>query len=256
MLHQNVVKSKGMCGKTSFGQNRAFEGAMSRYLAHHAGSARIYLIIYQIKPMTGDRISKIVNFIFEINLLKREFHRGFALAGVKEPDTVAEHALRAAQIGYILAEMENERMGQAVASAERVACMLVIHDNAEARVGDQHKVGARYMDAKPAERAAFEEQIAGVGEAIENKWRSYMEEYEKRSTKEGVIAKDADWLETAFQAKEYLDLGYGSAIDWIDNVEKAVETDSAKEIISKMRESRFTDWWQGIKKMTYKKIGE
>lgn len=205
--------------------------------------------------MEEGQLEKTVNLIFEMNQLKRESHRGFTLAGVREPDTIAEHSLRAAQIGYILACVENERAGEEAVDAEKVASMLIIHDNHEARVGDQHKVGARYMDIKEAERMAFEEQISGLGKAIEEKWKEYREEYESRATKEGVVAKDADWLETAFQAKEYLDLGYESAIDWIANVEKAVETQSAKEIMAVMKETPFTAWWDGLKKMAYKKLG-
>lgn len=206
--------------------------------------------------MEEGRLKKTVNFIFEMNQLKREYHRGFMLAGVREPDTIAEHSLRAAQIGYILACMENERAGEEIVDAEKVTCMMVIHDNHEARVGDQHKVGARYKDIKPAEEAAFREQIEGLGKSLEARWREYMVIYKRRDTLEGVVAEDADWLETAFQAKEYLDLGYKSAIDWIVNVEEAVETESAKEIIAVMKETPFTAWWGGLKKMTYKKLEE
>jgi putative hydrolase of HD superfamily len=192
-------------------------------------------------------IKKIVNFIFELNQLKRQKHSGWFLAGVANPPSVAEHQLRAAQIGYILAELEG-------ANAEKVACMLLLHDNAEARTGDQNKVSARYFQKKDGEERAFQEQIDGLGAGIEKKWRQYFDEIENRSTKEGIIAKDADWLEMAFQAKEYLDLGHGAAIDWIDNVEKAVETKSAKEVIKVMKKTEFTDWWQGLKKMTYVKL--
>lgn len=191
---------------------------------------------------------KIVNFIFELSQLKKQKHTGWWFAGVKDPATVAEHQFRAAQIGYILAVMEG-------ADAEKVACMLIIHDNVETRVGDQNKVMARYINGKKeAEKWAFDEQIEGLGEQIEEKWKKYFDEFEERNTKEGIIAKDADWLEVAFQGKEYLDLGHKSAQDWIDNVEKAVETESAKKIIKEMKETEFSDWWQGLKKMTYQKI--
>lgn len=190
---------------------------------------------------------KIVNFIFELNQLKRERRSGFLMAGVDRPDSIAEHALRAAQIGYILAVMEKYER------PEEVGMMMVIHDNAEARIGDHHKVAARYMSKEP-ERLAYLEQIEGLGKEIEEKWLDYFNQHEKRDTKAGVIAKDADWLEMAFQAKEYLDLGHKSATDWINNVEKAVETKSAKEIIKVMKKTEFTDWWQGLKKMTYTKL--
>lgn len=189
----------------------------------------------------------LVNFIFELNQLKKLEHSGWKLAGVKYPDTVAEHAWRAAQIGYILAVMEK-------ADPEKVVTMLVIHDNAETRIGDQNKVSARYYKNQVAEEAAMNDQLNLLGAEIKKKWQKYFSEYENRNTKEGIIAKDADWLEQAFQAKEYFDLGYASTIDWINNVEKALETKSAKLIIKEMKKTKFTDWWNGLKKMTYKKL--
>ncbi len=74
-------------------------------------------------------------------------------------------------------------------------------------------------------------------------------EYEDRTTKEGIVAKDADMLETAFQAKEYVDLGYKTCQDWIDNVEKCLKTKSAKTLLKEMKKIEFTDWWRGLKKI-------
>ena len=193
-------------------------------------------------------IKNTVNFIFEINQLKRQYHSGFQLAGIKNPDTVAEHVMRAAQIGYILAVMEGD------ANPERVAAIILIHDNGEARIGDQHKVAARYFDIGQAEHDAFSGQLEGIGTQIRAKWQKYFDEFENRDTKEGVIAKDADWLEVAFQAKEYIETGFESVQIWIDNVEKALETESAKKILKEMKNIKFTDWFKGLKKMTYKEI--
>ena len=94
-----------------------------------------------------------VNFIFELNQLKRIRHIGFKHAGVNDPDSVAEHVMRAAQISYILAVMEGG------VSPEKVAAMVLIHDNGEARIGDQDKISARYFNTKKAERDAIAEQL-------------------------------------------------------------------------------------------------
>ena len=108
----------------------------------------------------------VVNFIFELNQLKRQRHNGFQAAGVITPDSVAEHVCRAAQIGYILAVMEG-------ADPEKVACMLLIHDNAEVRIGDQNKIAARYFSVKEAEVKAFDDQLALLGADIEARWKNY-----------------------------------------------------------------------------------
>ena len=192
-------------------------------------------------------IKKIINFIFELNQLKKQKTSGWKLAGIDTTISDADHTLRAAQIGYILAVMEK------CENPERVATILVVHENGETRIGDQNKVSAKYYVKKEAEKNAFLDQLDGLGELIREKWAGYFEEFEERKTKEGIIAKDADWLETAFQAKEYLDLGYPTQ-NWIDNIEKALETESAKKLIKEMKNIKFTDWWMSLKKMTYEKL--
>ena len=198
-------------------------------------------------------MKKIVNYIFEIGVLKREKHNGFKLIGVDALGSVAEHALRASQIGYILTILENEKHGTDI-SPEKVASMLIFHDNGEVRVGDLHKVASRYIDSSEAERLAFKEQAERLPRKMEDSLLKYYDEFENRTTVEGIIAKDADWLEAAFSAKEHYDLGNTLAMDWVLNVEKALETDSAKEVIKEMKETRFTDWWTGLKKILYKKM--
>lgn len=64
----------------------------------------------------------ILNFIFELGQLKRIKHEGWRLIGVKFPESVADHCLRAAQIGYILAKMEKYE------NPFEVCSMVVFHD--------------------------------------------------------------------------------------------------------------------------------
>jgi len=198
-------------------------------------------------------MKNIINYIFEVGVLKREKHNGFKLIGVDNLGSVAEHALRASQIGYILTVLENEKNGSNL-NPEKVVSILIFHDNGEARIGDLHKVASRYIDSKEAEQKAFTEQAERLPEKMKDSLLRYYDEFENRNTKEGIIAKDADWLESAFSAKEYYDLGNTLAMEWILNVEKALETDSAKEIMKEMKEIRFTDWWVNLKKMLYKKM--
>lgn len=188
-------------------------------------------------------LKKITNFIFEGFHLKQIKHEGWKFCGVQFPQSVAEHSLGAAQIGYILAKMEG-------ADANKVATMLIWHDIAETRLGDHNKVTARYItNKKELEKEVMSEQLQGLsfGEDIKN----IFEEYQTRGTPEGKIAKDADYLEQAFQGKKYVEIGHSMAQDWIDNVGKALQTESAKKIWNEMTKSSFTDWWkkEGLKEL-------
>jgi putative hydrolase of HD superfamily len=194
-------------------------------------------------------IEKIKKFLSEIQMLARVDHVGVKLAGVENPNSLAVHSLLTAQIAYLLAELEG-------ANSEKCAAMAIFHDNNETRLGDHNKVSSRYLDTSSAEFKAEEEQLSLLPEAAAQKIQSLMNEKSDRQTKEGIIVKDADWLEVAIQAKIYLEKGYQGCQIWIDNVEKALETDSAKKILSAIKdEPDFINcWWKDIQKMTYKKL--
>lgn len=181
-------------------------------------------------------------YIFELGILKKFQHCGTKLAGVRDPDTIAEHAHRAAIIGYILAKNEK-------ANPEKVMLICLLHDNAEARITDLHKVARRYVDTEKAELKAFHEQTERLPKSLKKSFDNLFEEYEEKASPEAILARDADMLETAFQSKEYLDLGYKACQDWINNVEKCLKSKTAKKLLKEMKKGQFTDWWRGLKKV-------
>ncbi|MBN1792709.1 HD domain-containing protein [Candidatus Woesearchaeota archaeon] len=181
-----------------------------------------------------------VNFFFELGMLRKTEHQGLRLIGVDNPGSVAAHSLRAAQIGYVLAKMEGHDNPQEVCS------LIVFHDIGECRVGDINKVNARYVKADE-ERAVDEQlsKIGSVGDEIKDMWL----QVEKRSTAAGNIAKDADYVEQAVLAKEYVERGYEYAQDWIDNCKKVVKTKSALKLLEEIDKANSNEWWQGLKKI-------
>jgi len=146
-------------------------------------------------------IDAVAKFTYELGQLKRVRHEGWKLAGVVTPDTVAEHALRAAQIGFMLANLEG------TADPYQVCAMLFFHDIGEARVGDIHKLANRYITVD--EEGAVRDQTAPLG-PMGAEIVALWQQVEERSTPAGIIAKDADLLEQAFTAKEYLEQGYAA----------------------------------------------
>lgn len=184
----------------------------------------------------------ICNYIYELGALKKFRHSGPKLMGVMQPDSIAEHAFRASIIGYILAEMEG-------VNPEKTALICLFHDNAEARISDLHKVARRYLDNEEAEMSAYKEQTAPLPSPMGSFFLKTFKEYEERKTKESIIARDADLLETAFQSKEYTQIGYHACQDIVDNVKTCLQTKSAKALFKEMETTKFSDWWKGLKKL-------
>lgn len=186
--------------------------------------------------------NSLTNFFFELGMLKKIEHCGVKFAGVKHPDTLGEHTCRAAQIGFALALEEN-------GNPERVAAMCLIHDIGEIRIGDAHRIAQRYLETKRAEQKAVYEQTEKLPAKLRTHIRALWDEFHAQRTLNAKIARDADLLETMFQAKEYLDTGFRAAKRWLQNGSKYLKTAGAKQLSRSLQKTRFTDWWDHLNRV-------
>ena len=58
-------------------------------------------------------------------------------------------------------------------------------------------------------------------------------------------------LELAITAKENIEKGYSYAQDWINNISKALLTESGKKLLNELKNADSNKWWQGLKKLKY-----
>lgn len=85
----------------------------------------------------------------------------------------------------------------------------------------------RYVQEKDkAEHEAFVEQMKWLPENLGERILGLFEEMEGLETLEAKVAKDADYIECAFQANIYLKQGNPWLQNWLDNVSGALRTES------------------------------
>jgi putative hydrolase of HD superfamily len=185
-------------------------------------------------------MKELVNFFYEIGQLKRAKRSGWWTAGIKNPESIAEHAFRTAIIGYFLAKQEG-------ANPDIVMRIALFHDIPEARLNDMHKIGQKYVDFKDAERKAFAEQMSSLPPELADDLKDTIEKYQTDGSREAAVARDADLLECACQAKEYIDAGYKATQDWIDNTRQIMKTESGKRLLEEINTMSSNDWWKGLK---------
>ncbi|MFA5059156.1 MAG: HD domain-containing protein [Candidatus Omnitrophota bacterium] len=182
-----------------------------------------------------------VNFFAEAGLLKKVKRSGWWVAGIKDPESVAEHCFRCAVMGYYLAHLEG-------ADPFRVTLMTLFNDIHEARINDLHKMGHYYIDFKSAEKKVFREQIEFLNKKAKNQMQEIRDEYDKQSTKESLVARDADILECLLQAKEYYDNGYKGAKNFFKKAPDFLKTKSARKLWRTIKTWDSSSWWKGITK--------
>lgn len=182
----------------------------------------------------------ILNYLFEAGQLKQVKRSGWWLAKVKDPESVAEHSFRTGIVAFVLAQMEG-------ADPHKLCSAGVFHDMCETRTLDLHKVANRYIEGIDAgEQKAYLDQIAGLPSNLKSSIASITIELSK---KEKIILKDADLLECALQAKEYVELGHSGAQDWIDGIGPRLKTESARGLFALLPSSRSSQWWANLKKL-------
>ncbi|MEU3028790.1 HD domain-containing protein [Streptomyces incarnatus] len=183
----------------------------------------------------GDQdLADVAHFLWEAGTLKAARRTGWWMAGVRDPESVAEHAWRTSVIASVIATLEG-------ADAARAAHLAVWHDSQETRTGDVNHLGKKY--AAPGDPVAVTaDQTAGMPEVLRSAIRAVVAEYEARETPEAVCARDADKLECMLQGLEYKGQGYEAAQRWVDNSRARIVTESGRLLADQLLAQAPLDW--------------
>jgi putative hydrolase of HD superfamily len=183
----------------------------------------------------------LAKFFYEVGQLKLVRRAGWWMAGVREPESVAEHSYRVAVIAYVLATLEG-------ADPAPVVLAALFHDLAEARTTDLHRVAGRYLGAAkgPAEVAALAEALARLPAAAAGPVHAVLDPATRDPALTRLL-KDADSLEMLFQGLEYRANGHSGVGEWIDGALAALQTEHARRIGAAAVAMEPTAWFAGLK---------
>ncbi|MFI1170741.1 HD family hydrolase [Streptomyces melanogenes] len=183
----------------------------------------------------ADDLSAVAHFLYEAGTLKQARRTGWWMAGVRDPESVAEHSWRTSLIATIIAKLEG-------ADPARAAFLAVWHDTQETRTGDVNYLGKKYSVGAADPRAVTADQTAGMPELLASAVRDLVDEYEAKESPEAVCARDADKLECMLQGIEYRAQGYDHAQRWIDNSRARLVTDTAIRLADELLSQNSLDW--------------
>ena len=182
-----------------------------------------------------------LDFFAEAGLLKRVKRSGWWVAGIENPESVADHCFRCAVIGFYMAHEEG-------ADPYRVLVMTLFNDIHEARINDLHKMGHFYIDFKAAEKRVFKDQVASLPSKVREALIDIRGDYDTQKTHEALIARDADILECLVQAKEYQDNGYPVARKFLRRAPGFLKTKTAQKLWKSLQRWDSTVWWENVVK--------
>jgi len=177
-------------------------------------------------------MKNIVNFLFEIGILKKTPRSGYQFLGTGN-ESVAEHSFRVTVIAYLLAKNEPK------ADMQKVVLMSLFHDFHEARTGDHNYVNKRYVTVNENKAVNDLARKLSFGQEIV----SLIDEFNSRETLEAQLSQDADQLDFILELKRQQDLGNISATEWLKYSAKRLITDFAKTLADEIFTTDSSDWW-------------
>ncbi len=182
----------------------------------------------------SEELAGVTGLLYEMGLLKRYRRTGWLIAGVRDPESIADHSFRTAVIASVVAALEG-------GNPERAAFMSLFHDTQETRVTDIPYLGKRYLTAASNERVTAD-QVRGLPESVAQMVSGAVGEYEEKTSLEAVCARDADKLECLIQAIEYREQGHQNIQPWIDSSLAALRTPSAKRLAEEALGTGSLEW--------------
>ncbi len=137
-----------------------------------------------------------LDLLFELQVLDRVPRTGYALNGIAEPESVAEHTFHLVFLVWTLAKDEP------TVDRARAVELALIHDLPEVRTGDLPRPVARHLPAgakETAERAV----AAALFEPLDDEANERLAEYQAGSTTEARFVRACDKLQVLLKVAVY-----------------------------------------------------
>lgn len=182
---------------------------------------------------------EVARFIYEGGHLKSVPRSGWALAGVAQPESVAEHTYRTALLAAILAHYEGADVG-------RATVMALVHDLGETRIQDVHLIAKSYLNKDAIEPLVAQDQVRPLPDGLGELFSEMLTEFKNVGTREAAVVHDADVLECLVQGLEYQARGYGACADWVSDCEPRLRTSTGKRLADACRSTDPNDWWRRL----------
>lgn len=143
----------------------------------------------------------IISLLIELQRLKRLDRTGWILRGLPNgTESVAAHSFGVGVTAMTLADTLRSR-GVTV-DVEKILRIALLHDWAEARVGDMPRTATEFFGAvvrKQAEKSAFR-QIVSESNLTGMNYEAVYEDYEERRSLEAKLVKAADVIDLLVEA--------------------------------------------------------
>jgi putative hydrolase of HD superfamily len=172
----------------------------------------------------------LIKFLKSIEKLKEVKRSGWRKAGIKNPESVADHIYGLAMLSMLISDLKKM-------NAEKMLRLALIHDLEEAVLGDlTPEEKERNVNLKDAENKAIKKALSSLPFNLKRKYYELWLEYRNSLSKEAKLIKELDKLEMVIQALIYEEKFNLNLEEFWEAAES--ELKSFKGVFNKLKRSR------------------
>ncbi len=178
----------------------------------------------------------LLSLLLDANRLKVIPRGGWAVRGLTDVESVADHSYGVAFVALTLAELVTETIDRA-----KLLSIALLHDLPESLITDIPSPASRFFPAgakRVAEMNALVEMFAGL--PFGQRMQAWWQEFEDRASLEGRLVRDADRLELLLQAYVYEQSTANDHLDefWAGQEAKPFEFEAAQRLFVALKARR------------------
>ncbi|MDH3312768.1 MAG: HD domain-containing protein [Nitrosopumilus sp.] len=172
----------------------------------------------------------ILDFLKTAANLKKISRQGWVdKLSLNHPESVADHCYSMAIMSMVISDMRKY-------DSETILKMVLLHDLAEARIGDYTPNQLSIEKKKKLENNAFNKIIDNLPENIKSQYLQIWEDYQENISAESKLVHQIDRLEMALQAKLYQKEGHSEnkLESFFESAKKDIDDPKLKELFTKI----------------------
>ncbi len=181
-------------------------------------------------------VDALLALLLHANQLKRVLRTGWVMRGVPDAESVADHTFGVAFVALLLGELVEQPVDMG-----KLLAMALLHDLPEAVLSDIPAPARRYFSSNAkvdAEQAALSDLLQDM--PWRDRWRLWHREYEKQSTLEARLVRDADHLDRLLQAHVYQRTTGNQSLDefWTEIAQIPLEAEPSQLLLDALLQAR------------------
>lgn len=182
--------------------------------------------------LKSDLRRSIIEFQDGAERLKRIQREGWIRAGVKKPESVADHSYACA----VLSMMAGDLFGF---DTERLIRMALLHDLSESITGDLTPRRKRTLGRQVAilEKQAVRTVVSHLPSKVKKEYIHLIDDYRMQHSGESKFLRDIDRIEMCIQALAYIRDGHSirRMAQFLNSAEKDLRTDMGKALFEALQ---------------------